>query len=151
MLWQWSLRRHRKENKGKQWIRRRYFMNIGNKKWIFGERKENVLLFCRSFLAGVRYSPVKGNNSPYDPDLHDYWLRRHGKSWRKTTPMWSIPIETSEATWIVSGGLWEIRTKGTRRRDVGSWGASPVKGNFHAGFLEEGVIVISPLYSALFS
>ncbi len=87
MLWQWCLRRHRKENKGKQWIRRRYFMDVGNRKWIFGERKENVLLFCRSFRAGVRYTPVKGCSSPYDANLHDYWLRRHGKSWRKNTPM----------------------------------------------------------------
>ena len=87
MLWQWSLRRHRRENKGKQWIRRRYFLDIGNRKWIFGERKENVLLFCRSFRAGVRYTPVKGYSSPYDSNLHNYWLRRHGKSWRKNTPM----------------------------------------------------------------
>ena len=87
MLWQWSLRRHRKENKGKQWIRDRYFMNIGNRKWIFGERKENTLLFNRSFRAGVNYSPVKGYNSPYDADLHEYWSKRHGKFWRETTPM----------------------------------------------------------------
>jgi len=87
MLWQWSLRRHRRENKGKQWIRRRYFMDIGNRKWIFGERKENVLLFCRSFRAGVRYTPVKGYSSPYDSNLHDYWHKRYGKSWRGTTPM----------------------------------------------------------------
>ncbi len=87
MLWQWCLRRHRKENKGKQWIRRRYFMDVGNRKWIFGERKKNVLLFCRSFRAGVRYTPVKGCSSPYDAKLHHYWLRRHGKAWRKNTPM----------------------------------------------------------------
>ena len=77
MLWQWCLRRHK--DKGKQWIRHRYFMDIGKRGWIFGEGKENVLLFCRSFPAGVWYNPVKGYNSPYDSNLHDYW--------RKTTPM----------------------------------------------------------------
>ena len=87
MLWQWCLRCHKKENKGKKWIRRRYFMEIDKKKWIFGERKENALLFCRSFRAGVRYAPIKGYNSPYDPNLRDYWLKRYGKTWRKTTPM----------------------------------------------------------------
>jgi len=87
MLWQWCLRRHRRENKGKQWIRRRYFMDIGNRKWIFGERKENLLLFCRSFRAGVRYIPVKSYSSPYDSILHDYWLKRYGKSWHENTPM----------------------------------------------------------------
>jgi len=85
MLWQWCLRRH--NNKGKQWIRHRYFMNIGKRTWIFGERKENTLLFSRSFRAGVRYTPVKGYNSPYDLDLRKYWLKRYGKSWLETTPM----------------------------------------------------------------
>ncbi|KKM00794.1 hypothetical protein LCGC14_1800870 [marine sediment metagenome] len=85
MLWQWCLRRH--TNKGKHWIRYRYFMNIGKRTWIFGERKENVLLFSRSFRTGVKYIPVKGYNSPYDADLHEYWSKQHGKSWRKTTPM----------------------------------------------------------------
>jgi len=35
----------------------------------------------------VKYAPVKGDNSPYDADLHEYWSNRHGKSWRETTPM----------------------------------------------------------------
>ena len=85
MLWQWCLRRHK--DKGKQWIRHRYFMNLGKRKWIFGERKENVLLFCRSFRAGVKYIPVKGYSSPYDASLHEYWSNRYSKSWRETTPM----------------------------------------------------------------
>ncbi|TFG28648.1 MAG: group II intron reverse transcriptase/maturase [Promethearchaeota archaeon] len=85
MLWQWCLRRH--PRKGKQWIRKRYFMNIDNRKWNFGERKENMLLFSRSFRAGKRYTPVKGFNSPYDADLHVYWNGRHGRTWREKTPM----------------------------------------------------------------
>jgi RNA-directed DNA polymerase len=85
MLWQWCLRRH--NDKGKRWIRRRYFMDIGKRTWIFGERKENTLLFCRSFRTGVRYACVKGYSSPYDASLHKYWRERYGKVWRKTTPM----------------------------------------------------------------
>jgi len=85
ILWQWCLRLH--NDKGKHWIRHRYFMNIGNKAWIFGERKEKTLLFCRSFRAGVRYACVKGYNSPYDASLHEYWSKRYGKSWHETTPM----------------------------------------------------------------
>ncbi|MHA1374395.1 MAG: group II intron reverse transcriptase/maturase [Promethearchaeota archaeon] len=85
MVWQWCLRRHK--DKGKQWIRNRYFMKIGNRKWIFGERKDNILLFSRSFRAGVKYTLVKGYSSPYDAELRDYWFKRYGKSWRKTTPM----------------------------------------------------------------
>ena len=85
MLWRWCLRRH--TDKGKQWIRHRYFMNISKRTWIFGERKDNVLLFSRSFRAGVKYTPIKGYNSPYDANLHEYWSKQHGKSWRETTPM----------------------------------------------------------------
>ena len=85
MLWQWCLRRH--PRKGKRWIRQRYFMNTAGKKWIFGERKENLLLYSRSFRAGKRYTPVKGFNSPYDASLHEYWNKRHGKTWRERTPM----------------------------------------------------------------
>jgi len=40
-------------------------------------------------------------------------------------------------TWIVSGGLWEAWTKGRWWHNAGSWGASPVQGNLHAGFLKE--------------
>jgi len=85
MLWRWCLRRHPK--KGRQWVRYRYFMKIGKRNWIFGERKENILLFSRSFPAGVKYIPVKGYNSPHDSSLRDYWEKRYGKSWRNTTPM----------------------------------------------------------------
>ncbi len=85
MLWQWCLRRHK--NRGKQWIRYRYFMNRDKRTWIFGERENNTLLFSRDSRAGVRYTPVKGYNSPYDAGLHDYWSKRHGKYWRETTPM----------------------------------------------------------------
>jgi len=85
MLWRWCLRRH--PDKGKRWIRHRYFMNIGNSKWIFGERRENKLTFSRSLRAGVRYTPVKGYNSPYDANLHSYWQKRYGRSWRNATPM----------------------------------------------------------------
>ena len=85
MVWQWCLRRHPK--KGKQWVRHRYFMKIGKRDWIFGERKENTLLFSRSFPAGVKYIPVKGYNSPYDSSLSVYWEKRYGKIWRSKTLM----------------------------------------------------------------
>lgn len=85
ILWQWCLRRHK--NKGKQWIRHRYFMDRGKRTWIFGERENNTLLFSRAFRAGVRYTPVKGYNSPYDAGLHEHWNERYGKYWRGITPM----------------------------------------------------------------
>lgn len=62
-------------------------MKIGKREWIFGEKKENILLFTRSFRAGVKYVPLKSYNSPYDATLNGYWQKRYGKSWRGTTPM----------------------------------------------------------------
>lgn len=61
-------------------------MDVGKRTWIFGERGKNVLIFSRSLRAGLRYTPVKGYNSPYDANLHNYWKKRYGKSWRNTTP-----------------------------------------------------------------
>ena len=85
MLWQWCLRRYK--DKGKRWVWHRYFTNIGNRAWIFGERRDNMLLFNRSFRAGIRYTSVKNYSSPYDAELQKYWFKRYGKSWRETTPM----------------------------------------------------------------
>ncbi len=85
MLWRWCLRRH--SDKGKQWIRHRYFLDIGKRHWIFGERKDNLLIFTRSIPAGVFYAKVKGYNSPYDASLHKYWQKRYGTYWRSTTPL----------------------------------------------------------------
>jgi len=85
MVWSWCLRRH--PRKGKTWIYLRYFMILNNRKWLFGEKKENLLLFTRAFPAGKNYTPVKGYNSPYDATLHIYWQKRYGKSWCSTMPM----------------------------------------------------------------
>ena len=74
MLWQWALRRHR--NKGKKWVRCKYFSTINGRNWIFGT-KEIYLMFIASIETNCkRYAKVKGYNSPYDPDLYQYWQKR---------------------------------------------------------------------------
>lgn len=80
MLWWWCMRRHKKENKGKQWVKRKYFRCIGTRNWVFADSDDHQLFYASYLIVNSRgYNKVKGRNSPMDPDLHDYWLKRHGK------------------------------------------------------------------------
>lgn len=80
MLWWWCMRRHKKENKGKQWVKEKYFRCIGTRNWVFADADDHQLFYASYLKVNARgYIKVKGRNSPMDPDLHDYWLKRHGK------------------------------------------------------------------------
>lgn len=87
-LWQWGKRRH--PHKPNRWIRRRYFKTIKGNSWIFatttsdrrGKEKE-LTLFHIPNVPIQRHIKVKGNASPDDPSLKEYWKKRHqniGKS-----------------------------------------------------------------------
>ena len=93
-LWQWGKRRH--PHKPNRWIRRRYFKTIKGNSWIFatttsdrrGKEKE-LTLFHIPDVPIQRHIKVKGNVSPDDPSLKEYWKKRHqnlGKSyWERNT------------------------------------------------------------------
>jgi RNA-directed DNA polymerase len=74
MLWWWTLRRHK--NKSKQWVRWKYFPTIQGRNWVFSNGKGLNLIFMANIRINQRYAKVKGYNSPYDPDLHQYWQKR---------------------------------------------------------------------------
>ena len=74
MLWRWVLRRH--NNKGKKWVRQKYFPTVNGRKWVFSNKRGLNLIFMASIPIYTRYTKVKGYNSPYDPDLNQYWLKR---------------------------------------------------------------------------
>jgi RNA-directed DNA polymerase len=87
-LWQWGKRRH--PHKPNRWIRRRYFKTIKGNSWIFatttsdrrGKEKE-LTLFHIPNVPIQRHIKVKGNASPDDSSLKEYWKKRHqniGKS-----------------------------------------------------------------------
>jgi RNA-directed DNA polymerase len=108
-LWQWGKRRH--PHKPNRWIRRRYFKTIKGNSWIFatttsdrrGKEKE-LTLFHLPHVLIQRHIKVKGNASPDDPSLKEYWKKRHqnlGKSyWERNTSNhkiaqnqnWTCPI-----------------------------------------------------------
>lgn len=98
-IWRWSKRRH--PNKGKRWIKNKYFKRHHNREWtFFGETKDRRGKIKTLYLKNaykipiVRHAKVKGNNSPDDPTLTKYWLNRRNKTgktyWEKGTNLHKI-------------------------------------------------------------
>lgn len=76
MLWKWCLRRH--PEKGKHWVREKYFGLHGNVSWRFQARssKETLYLFDVCAVPIERHIKVRGAASPDDPALQAYWKTR---------------------------------------------------------------------------
>lgn len=74
-LQRWGNRRH--SNKGKQWVKDKYWETVGNDNWVFGNGK-GYILFKHSQTAIERHVKVKGESSPYDGN-RTYWGTRKGK------------------------------------------------------------------------
>lgn len=97
-LWSWAKRRH--PNKNTKWVRKRYFKTVNGIKWTFAcesERrgKETLLvLYPIDYTSIERHVKVKGEASPDDPSLKEYWEKRHqkyGKSyWEKNSRNYKI-------------------------------------------------------------
>ena len=79
MLWVWARRRH--PNKPAKWVKARYFRNDGL--WTFYEG--NAHLLHRSATPVTRFTKVKGEASPFDPTLREYWQNRQRKSVARQT------------------------------------------------------------------
>ena len=72
MLWQWALRRHRQ--KGKVWVRYRYFGNYNGSPWRFMEN--GAILFNPLSVPVIRFTKVNGKATPMNPDERAYWRAR---------------------------------------------------------------------------
>ena len=83
-LWRWAKRRH--PNKNTKWVRKRYFKTIKGNRWVFacttsdrrGKDKE-LVLYPIAYIPIERHIKVKGDASPDDPSLKEYWDKRHQK------------------------------------------------------------------------
>ncbi|MDJ0532566.1 MAG: group II intron reverse transcriptase/maturase [Xenococcaceae cyanobacterium MO_207.B15] len=86
-LWRWAKRRH--PNKGKKWVKRRYWRTIQNDNWVFASNREGKnpfqLLKHTELPSGVKYAKVKGALSPYDGD-ELYWTNRLGDKYKTVDP-----------------------------------------------------------------
>ena len=82
-IWRWCCRRH--SNKGKRWIKNKYFKTIGNRNWVFygttggrGGREQEIILFSASQVPIKRHIKVKSAANPYDPQWEEYYEKRQG-------------------------------------------------------------------------
>lgn len=93
-LWRWSKRRH--SEKSKKWIRKCYFKTINHSKWTFActtsdrrGKDKYISLYPIADTSIERHVKVRGNASPDDSSLKEYWEKRHQKHgntyWKKNT------------------------------------------------------------------
>lgn len=81
-LWQWAKRRHPK--KGKRWIVNKYWHELRGKNWQFvsffhrpnGEDDSLSLVSLTESFHFLRYSQIKGNANPFDPECRLYFNKR---------------------------------------------------------------------------
>ena len=81
----WAKRRH--PNKGVRWLYHRYFKTINGTKWTFAttisDRRgldKDFILYPIAATSIERHVKVKGDASPDNPALREYWENRHQKS-----------------------------------------------------------------------
>jgi RNA-directed DNA polymerase len=135
-LWRWAKRRH--PNKNTKWVRKAYFKTVKRNNCTFAckasDRKDKETILYLYPIANTpieRHIKVKGDASPDDPSLHEYWEKRSqklGKSyWAKggknylvaQNQKWICPIcgqplfngeevETHHIVPVAQGGLDDI-------------------------------------------
>ncbi len=93
-LWRWAKRRH--PNKNTKWVRKRYFKTIKGNKWTFATlssdrrgKEKDLILYPIAYTPIERHVKVKGEASPDNPSLKEYWelrQKKQGKSyWEKNS------------------------------------------------------------------
>ena len=90
-LWQWANRRH--PNKGKHWIKARYFKTEGNRHWVFSTQSigmegkpTKITLVMASDTRIRRHTKIKSTANPFDPKDEIYfenrWQRKMNESYK---------------------------------------------------------------------
>lgn len=72
MLWQWAVRRH--PNKGKRWVKQRYFAHAKGRDWRFAE-KDKILPVLGEFRKRA-HTKVLAEANPYNPVFDEYFMKR---------------------------------------------------------------------------
>ena len=79
LLYKWA--KHSHQSKPRSWIVSRYFGAFNRSRrdrWVFGDRESGAYLAKFAWTKIVRHQLVKGQSSPDDPALIQYWVdRRH--------------------------------------------------------------------------
>jgi len=79
-LWRWACRRH--PNKGKRWIKQRYFKCIKGRDWRFAD-KDKLLPNLREYRKRP-HTKIKGEANPYNPRFDDDFSKRLGRKMKAT-------------------------------------------------------------------
>ncbi len=87
-LYRWAIRRHPK--KSKRWVKNKYFHYFKGDHWTFmckgADRKGRETTFILNDISKTpieRHIKVKGESSPDDSTLREYWQKRHEKHGKK--------------------------------------------------------------------
>lgn len=82
LLWRWCIRRH--PNKGRQWVKNKYFRTHESNHWVFfgevqgtGAEPIRVTLNPASRTRIRRHVPIRLAANPYDPSWRGYFHDRH--------------------------------------------------------------------------
>lgn len=78
-IWRWAKRRH--SNKGKRWIKQKYFKSEGLRNWVFYGEFNGLerTLFSLVQIAITRHVKTQANANPYDPNWEVYFEQRTSK------------------------------------------------------------------------
>jgi RNA-directed DNA polymerase len=89
MLWRWAVRRH--PNKGRRWVKDKYFKIRGPRHWVFAatEKKEDgtlrdLVLLKESDTPIHRHIKIQAAANPHDPHWDQYFESRWGKKMLKS-------------------------------------------------------------------
>ena len=80
-LWRWAIRRH--PNKGKCWIKEKYFRTASTRNWVFSAKTRkrdggivNLDLLDIGQVKIVRHTKIRANATLYDPAFTEYFRQR---------------------------------------------------------------------------
>nr|WP_075553158.1 group II intron reverse transcriptase/maturase [Candidatus Paracaedibacter symbiosus] len=96
-LWRWSKRRH--PNKGRRWIRDKYFLRYQQRNWVFSVKTKDkngnqtyLRLMEASKIPIQRHIKIRAEATPYDPNYQEYLgnrlIKRKGGQPKRTK--WSL-------------------------------------------------------------
>ncbi len=89
IVYKWAKRRH--PSKGRRWVVHRYFGVDEGRGWILGAGTTQLPNHNATRVS--RFVKVRGNASPFDPALHEYWeIRRKHRLVRETAHLHRIAL-----------------------------------------------------------
>jgi RNA-directed DNA polymerase len=111
-LWRWAVRRH--PNKGKYWIKDRYFPRNGTRNWVFSADTGEPLV-----LAGDtpirRHVMIKLEANPLDPQWEQYFEKRESDRIRNHPERKKRDIRL----WLDQGGKCPVCSRPIKEYDAG--------------------------------